>query len=268
MTFAWLVLSLSLTSQVPADAPRETASAPVTTETRTAPPLLPSAPARSSRAAACGWTAAAVGTAAAIPTMIGFWFGGLAKGLFAYQFFSDTMPRLEQTTGLERPAWVTPQTSEAIMIGMALAGALFFSLSMPGWGLLITGVLAWTIEQTDAFGTGVCREGGPVRRAGLESLLLTPVLFALALPFVPVAAAPVAVGFVLILTSLRILPRVPLIPALGFSDRQFAVKRAGLMTTAIYPAYWVIANLVALGVMNAVLWSWTQAAPSTASAVE
>ncbi|MEW5855287.1 MAG: hypothetical protein AB2A00_41300 [Myxococcota bacterium] len=251
-----LVISLTLSTQAPGEAP-------VAASVVEAPPSTSERPRQTwtrpgARRLNCLWTAATIGAAVSLPTVIPLWIGGTAKGFFLFQLFADIARRTEQARGWKTPAWVTPQSLELMLFAMGVVGAMLnIILTTPQFAMLLVGVMYQLAESTDGLGTGACRDR-PLRRVQPTSLGYIPLLLGLAMIPAPFAVAPTVLGLALVLTSMGILPKVPIIPALGFSDRQFAFKRAGLLTTATYPAYWISAMGVGLATMTGVLWLWTR----------
>ncbi|MEW5851566.1 MAG: hypothetical protein AB2A00_22440 [Myxococcota bacterium] len=207
----------------------------------------------------CYWTTATVAATLAFPTALPLLVGGVAKGLITHTLVLDLLTKWERARGMQRPEWVTPQTLELMMLALAAGGALVNVVgNMPHFTLLLTVMVNQVVEKTDGLGTGVCRSHVPPRPVQRGSLLLVPALVSLGLISLPFSLAPAALGLVLVLTSMGILPAMPSIPAFGFVDRLFAIKRAGLLTTAVYPAWWMSANFIALGVVHGALWLWAR----------
>ncbi|MEW5855044.1 MAG: hypothetical protein AB2A00_40080, partial [Myxococcota bacterium] len=207
----------------------------------------------------CLWVSAAAAAVVTFPTVIPLWVGGVAKGLITYTLVADVLNRTSKQTGLTSPPWLTPQGLEALMILVAGTGALLnVGLNMPSFVLLATGTINQVVVASEGLGTGACTKQTP-RRVENGSLAVIPLLFALSVVPAPLTVVPLVLGTILVLTSMGILPAMPWIPALGFVDREFAIKRAGLLTSATYPAWWISANLAALGALHGIFWLWARA---------
>jgi hypothetical protein len=187
------------------------------------------------------------------PGILPLWLAGASKGLTLAAGAEDLIFRAKREhllppalTGIERGLM-------SMTIGMALAGSfLNIVLHLPSYMISVTTVLLLLMFTTDGLQTGACTPHGgrPTER---PSLPLTVFLATLAALTAPVGVAPVALGALIMLVGLGVLPSLPAVPGFGFMDLEQAFKRAGLVQSSGWPALHVAAILMGVVLLQGVL---------------